>query len=226
LSISHIIFDCDGVLVNSEPLSARADVEIMARFGVRLDEAEFRRRFMGRTFEAMVEELAAKHGATFPADILAIKNQRLAELYRAELQLVRGVRDALETIRGLGLSMSVASNSPRELVRLALQVTGLLPFFRDQITTYEDVPRAKPDPDVFLLAARRNGAKADDCLAVEDSTTGVRAAVDAGCWTLGFTGTHDDGHAHGLRLREIGAEALFSKMMDLPALVGTFILEG
>ena len=225
MSISHIIFDCDGVLVNSEPLSARADVEIMTRFGITLDETEFRRRFMGRTFETMVQELASSYGTTFPDNIVALKNQRLSELYRSELQLVRGVRDALETVRGLGLSMSVASNSPRELVKLALQVTGLLPFFRDQITTYEDVPKGKPEPDVFLLAAKRNGTSADNCLAVEDSVTGVKAAVDAGCWTLGFTGTHDDGHVHGLKLREIGAEALFAKMMDLPALVSTFVVE-
>jgi HAD superfamily hydrolase (TIGR01509 family) len=226
VSISHIIFDCDGVLVNSEPLSARADAELMARFGIKLDESDFRRRFMGKTFEAMVEELSTKHGTVFPENIVALKNQRLSELYRSELQLVRGVRDALETIKGMGLSMSVASNSPRELVKLALQVTGLLPFFRDQITTYEDVPNGKPEPDIFLLAAKRSGSAAEDCLAVEDSTTGVKSAVDAGCWTLGFTGTHDDGHAHGLKLREIGAEALFEKMMDLPELVSTFIHEG
>ena len=225
MSISHIIFDCDGVLVNSEPLSARADVEILSRFGVQLSDAEVRNRFIGRTFEAMIQELSTRNGTAFPDNIVALKNQRLGELYRSELQLVRGVRDALETIRGLGLSMSVASNSPRELVKLALQVTGLLPFFRDKITTYEDVPNGKPAPDIFLLAAKRNGAHAEDCLAVEDSATGVKAAVDAGCWTLGFTGTHDDGHAHGLRLREVGAEALFAKMMDLPALVATFVVE-
>ncbi|MEO6607602.1 MAG: HAD family phosphatase [Aestuariivirga sp.] len=225
MSISHIIFDCDGVLVNSEPLSARADAELMAQFGLKMDEAEFRRQFMGRTFEYMVEELSAKRGTVFPDNIVALKNQRLSELYRSELQLVRGVRDALETIKGLGLSMSVASNSPRELVKLALQVTGLLPFFRDQITTYEDVPNGKPEPDIYLLAAKRSGSTAENCLAVEDSIFGVKAAVDAGCWTLGFTGTHDDGHAHGLKLRDIGAEALFSKMMDLPALVSTFVVE-
>lgn len=226
MSISHIIFDCDGVLVDSEPLSARADVELFNRYGVKMDEADFRRRFMGRTFEAMVQELSTKQGASFPDNIVALKNQRLTELYRSELQLVRGVRDALETIKGLGLSMSVASNSPRELVKIALQVTGLLPFFHDQITTYEDVPNGKPEPDIYLLAAKRSGSIAENCLAVEDSTTGVKSAVDAGCWTLGFTGTHDDGHAHGLKLREIGAEALFAKMMDLPPLVSTFIHEG
>ena len=90
--------------------------------------------------------------------------------------------------------------------------------------SFEDVPAGKPSPDVFLLAARRSNSKADDCLAVEDSLTGVAAAVDAGCWTLGFTGTHADEHLHGQKLRDLGAEAVFAKMQDLPALVSTFVV--
>lgn len=225
MSISHIIFDCDGVLVDSEPLSMRADVEILKRFGVELTEAEAHRRFVGRTFEAMLKEITAQRGTVFPDDLLTDKNKRLAELYRSELQLVRGVRDALESIRNLGLTMSIASNSPKERVKLALQLTGLIGYFKDNIITFEDVPHGKPAPDVFLLAAKKAGVKAEDCIVVEDSITGVTAAVDAGCWTLGFTGTHEDETRHGEKLKDIGAEALFSKMIDLPALVATFVLE-
>jgi HAD superfamily hydrolase (TIGR01509 family) len=136
---------------------------------------------------------------------------------------VRGVRDALEDIRNMGLSMSIASNGPKERVKLALQLTGLLPYFKNAIVTYEDVPQGKPAPDMYLLAAKNAGVKADDCLVVEDSLTGVTAAVDAGCWTLGFTGTYEDQQAHGEKLKDIGAEAIFSKMADLPALVETFV---
>jgi HAD superfamily hydrolase (TIGR01509 family) len=225
VTISHIIFDCDGVLVDSEPLSMRADVEILKRFGIEMTETEAHRRFVGRTFEAMLKELSAQRGTVFPDGLLDAKNKRLAELYRSELKLVRGVRDALESIRNLGLTMSIASNSPRERVKLALQLTGLLGYFKDNIVTFEDVPHGKPAPDVFLLAAKKAGVKAGDCLVVEDSITGVTAAVDAGCWTLGFTGTHDEEDAHGAKLKDIGAEALFGKMADLPALVSTFVLE-
>ncbi len=223
MTISHIIFDCDGVLVDSEPLSMRADVEILKRFGIEMTEAEAHRRFVGRTFEAMLKELSAQRGVVFPEDLLTAKNQRLAELYKSELQLVRGVRDALESIRNLGLTMSIASNSPKERVKLALQLTGLIGYFKDNIVTFEDVPHGKPAPDVFLLAAKKAGVKADHCIVVEDSITGVTAAVDAGCWTLGFTGTHEDEAAHGEKLKDIGAEALFAKMVDLPALVSTFV---
>jgi HAD superfamily hydrolase (TIGR01509 family) len=225
VTISHIIFDCDGVLVDSEPLSMRADVEILKRFGIEMTESEAHRRFVGRTFEAMLKELSAQRGTVFPDGLLAAKNARLAELYRSELQLVRGVRDALESVRNLGLTMSIASNSPKERVKLALQLTGLNGYFKDNIVTFEDVPNGKPAPDVFLLAAKKAGVKADHCIVVEDSMTGVTAAVDAGCWTLGFTGTHDDQEIHGAKLKDIGAEALFSKMVDLPPLVSTFVLE-
>jgi HAD superfamily hydrolase (TIGR01509 family) len=225
VTISHIIFDCDGVLVDSEPLSMRADVEILKRFGIEMTESEAHQRFVGRTFEAMLKELSAQRGTVFPDGLLAAKNARLAELYRSELQLVRGVRDALESVRNLGLTMSIASNSPKERVKLALQLTGLNGYFKDNIVTFEDVPHGKPAPDVFLLAAKKAGVKADHCIVVEDSMTGVTAAVDAGCWTLGFTGTHDDQEIHGAKLKDIGAEALFSKMVDLPPLVSTFVLE-
>ncbi len=225
MTIAHIIFDCDGVLVDSEPLSMRADVEILKRFGIEMTETEAHRRFVGRTFEAMLKELSVQRGIVFPEGLLESKNKRLAELYRSELKLVRGVRDALESIRNLGLTMSIASNSPKERVRLAMQLTGLLGYFKDNIVTFEDVPQGKPAPDVFLLAAKKAGVKAGDCLVVEDSMAGVTAAVDAGCWTLGFTGTHDDENGHGAKLKDIGAEALFSKMADLPALVSTFVLE-
>ena len=223
MSISHIIFDCDGVLVDSEPLSMRADVEILNRAGIKITEAEAHRRFVGTTFQAMIEALEKEHGLKLPANLSDLKNARMNDMYRTELKLVRGVRDALEDIRNMGLSMSIASNGPKDRVKLALQLTGLLPYFKTAIVTYEDVPQGKPAPDMFLLAAKNAGTKADNCLVVEDSVTGVTAAVDAGCWTLGFTGTYEDEVRHGIKLKDIGAEAVFSKMADLSALVETFV---
>jgi HAD superfamily hydrolase (TIGR01509 family) len=223
MSISHIIFDCDGVLVDSEPLSMRADAEVLARAGIKISEAELHKRFVGTTFQDMVTEIEKQHATKLPSNLSDLKNARMYEMYRTELKLVRGVRDALEDIRNMGLSMSIASNGPKERVKLALQLTGLLPYFKNAIVTFEDVPQGKPAPDMYLLAAKNAGVKADDCLVVEDSLTGVTAAVDAGCWTLGFTGTYEDQQAHGEKLKDIGAEAIFSKMADLPALVETFV---
>ena len=223
MSISHIIFDCDGVLVDSEPLSMRADAEILARTGLKISEAELHKRFVGTTFQDMVQSLEREHNTKLPGNLSDLKNARMNELYRSELKLVRGVRDALEDIRNMGLSMSIASNGPKDRVKLALQLTGLLPYFKNAIVTFEDVPQGKPAPDMYLLAAKNAGAKADNCLVVEDSVTGVTAAVDAGCWTLGFTGTYENHVPHGEKLKDIGAEAIFNKMVDLPALVETFV---
>lgn len=223
MSISHIVFDCDGVLVDSEPLSMRADVEILNRAGIKITEAEARRRFVGTTFQDMIKAIEKEHGTKLPENLSDLKNTRMNDMYRTELKLVRGVRDALEDIRNMGLSMSIASNGPNDRVKLALQLTGLLPYFKNAIVTYEDVPQGKPAPDMYLLAAKNAGTKADNCLVVEDSIAGVTAAVDAGCWTLGFTGTYEDQKSHGIKLKEIGAEAIFDKMADLSTLVETFV---
>jgi HAD superfamily hydrolase (TIGR01509 family) len=225
VSITHIIFDCDGVLVDSEPLSMRADAEVLAKYGVVISPEELHRRFVGTTFEAMLVQLSKERGVEFPPELQLEKNRIINEMYHRELKVVRGVRDALDSIKGMGLTMSIASNGPKERVKLALQITGLLHHFKDQIVTYEDVPKGKPDPDVFLLAAKHAKVRPEDCLVVEDSITGVTAAVDAGCWTLGFTGTHEDQEAHAAKLKDIGAEAVFATMGELPGLVSTFIHE-
>ena len=122
MSISHIIFDCDGVLVDSEPLSMRADVEILNRAGIKITEAEAHRRFVGTTFQAMIDALEKEHGLKLPENLSDLKNTRMNDMYRTELKLVRGVRDALEDIRNMGLSMSIASNGPKDRVKLALQI--------------------------------------------------------------------------------------------------------
>jgi HAD superfamily hydrolase (TIGR01509 family) len=225
VSITHIIFDCDGVLVDSEPLSMRADAELLAKYGLKLSAEDLSKRFVGTTFEAMMQALSKERGVEFPADLHEQKNLLMNDLYRRELKVVRGVRDALDSIKGMGLTMSIASNGPKERVKLALQITGLLHHFKDQIVTYEDVPKGKPEPDMFLLAAKLAKVKPEDCLVVEDSITGVTAAVDAGCWTLGFTGTHENQTTHGEKLKDIGAEATFATMGELPSLVSTFIHE-
>lgn len=213
----HLIFDCDGVLVDSEPLSMRIDVEILAEIGVVMSEAEAHARFVGRTFAAMLDEIAGEFGVRFPADASAQKDLRLLALYERELKAVDGVRQALETI---GYHRySVASNSPAERVAAALRITGLTEFFGSRVTTFEHVPRAKPEPDVFIEAARRAGYRPEHCIVIEDSLTGVTAAHRAGCRTLGFTGTHPKPQAHALKLREAGAAQIFHRMAELPNLV-------
>jgi len=219
--IAHLIFDCDGVLVDSEPLSMRLDVAILAEHGVVMDEAEAHRRFVGKTFAAMLAEVEAETGCRFPADASADKDRRLLALFERELAAVAGVDSIL---RQIGREpYSVASNSPRQRVAEALRITGLTPWFGDRITTFEDVTHGKPEPDIFIEAARRAATPPGQCLVVEDSVTGVTAAARAGCRVLGFTGTHHEPELQNRRLRRAGAAAVFGRMEALPGLVSDLL---
>jgi HAD superfamily hydrolase (TIGR01509 family) len=218
----HLIFDCDGVLVDSEPLSMRVDVQILAENGVVMSEAEAHRRFVGRTFSAMLDEISREFGVSFPADASTQKDLRLLELYETDLRVVDGVEAALEALGPQ--HFSVASNSPYERVETALRIARLTRFFGNRITTFEHVARGKPEPDVFIEAARRAGYVPQDCIVVEDSVTGVTAAHRAGCHVLGFTGTHPHPDEQAPKLLKAGAASVFSHMSELPRLVSERIL--
>ena len=218
----HLIFDCDGVLVDSEPLSMRVDVQILAENGVVMSEAEAHRRFVGRTFSAMLDEISREFGVSFPADASSQKDLRLLELYETDLRVVDGVEAALEALGPQ--HFSVASNSPYERVETALRIARLTRFFGNRIITFEHVARGKPEPDVFIEAARRAGYVPQDCIVVEDSVTGVTAAHRAGCHVLGFTGTHPHPDEQAPKLLKAGAASVFSHMGQLPRLVSERIL--
>ena len=218
----HFIFDCDGVLVDSEPLSMRVDVQILRENGVVMSEEEAHRRFVGRTFTAMLDEIQVEHGVNFPADASEQKDLRLLRLYETDLRAVDGVEQALEALGPQ--HFSVASNSPYERVETALRITHLTRFFGNRITTFEHVARGKPEPDVFIEAARRAGYKPEDCIVVEDSITGVTAAHRAGCRVLGFTGTHPHPEEQAPKLVAAGARTTFARMADLPGIASERIL--
>lgn len=218
----HFIFDCDGVLVDSEPLSMRVDVEILAENGIVMSEEEAHRRFVGKTFASMLDDMQREFGMHFPSDASDIKDLRLLELYERELKPVAGVHEALDKL--MPQHFSVASNSPANRVEAALRITHLSRFFGNRITTFEHVARGKPEPDVFIEAARRAGYEPKDCIVVEDSVTGVTAASRAGCVVLGFTGTHPHPDEQGTKLVAAGAAMVFAEMQLLPSLVAEKIL--
>ena len=218
----HVIFDCDGVLVDSEPLSMKIDVEILAENGVVMSEADAHQRFVGKTFAAMLDEIRRDFGVSFPADASEQKDLRLLQLYVRELKVVEGIVPALEAL--MPQHFSVASNSPFDRVEAALRITHLTRFFGNRITTFEHVARGKPEPDVFIEAARRAGYPPGDCIVIEDSVTGVTAAHRAGCRVLGFTGTHPHPQEQAGKLLAAGAATTFRAMRDLPGLVAENIL--
>ena len=213
MGFKHIIFDCDGVLIDSEAISMDIDVALLAECGVVISVDEAHRRFVGLTFEAMISMIEAEHRMALPTDLGERKDVRMMEAYRRSLQPVPGVAEALARIKQ---PKSVGTNGPRSRAVEALQLTGLWGHFNG-MTTFEDVKSGKPAPDVYLLAAKRAGVAPADCVVVEDSATGVRAGVAAGCTVFGFVGTAHDQKAQAHLLTGLGAARIVIAMEELPA---------
>jgi HAD superfamily hydrolase (TIGR01509 family) len=210
--ISHVIFDCDGVLIDSEKISMAVDRALLAENGIHLTEAEMYLRFIGPTFEDMVAGLEREHKKILPPDLSARKDAMMLDLYRRDLKPVPGV---IPMLRKLALPKSIGTNGPRDRALEALRITGLEPFFGERLTTYEDVKYPKPAPDVYQLAARRAGFNPTHCLVVEDSVTGATAALAAGCKVIGFTGVAHDPVAKAKELKELGISHVIHDMGEL-----------
>lgn len=206
-----VIFDCDGVLIDSERLAVKVDVLMLHELGWPLSEAEVIERFVGRSDSDTRADIEAHLGRKLPSDW----GRQLESLYRqafeANLAPVAGVVDALERIM---LPSCVASSGTHEYLRYTLQLTGLYGRFAGRIFSVEDVDRGKPAPDLFLHAAERMGAAPAGCVVVEDSRSGVEAARAAGMRVLAFAG--------GLtpaELLEGPCTVLFEDMAELPGLL-------
>ncbi|MBL0404005.1 HAD family hydrolase [Microvirga aerilata] len=213
-----LIFDCDGVLVDSEGLSCQLDAELLTEFDVPYTAEDVAREFIGVSLKDQVARIEGKHGIRLPADFSERLNRRLFARFETDLEPIEGVREA---ILALPVPRCVASSSVPERIALSLRVTGLSDLF-DHIFSATQVPRGKPAPDLFLHAAAQMGAVAQECVVVEDSTAGVQAAVAAGMQVIGFTGGGHCGPEHGDKLRAAGASVVIDHMTDLPKTVRAF----
>jgi HAD superfamily hydrolase (TIGR01509 family) len=206
-----VIFDCDGVLVDSEPISVRLDVQMLAELGLTMTTEEVIERFVGRSPEVIVEAVEAALGHPPPAGWLERNERELRSRFVAELEPVPGIVEALERI---SLPMCVASSSPPERLRFKLELTGLYDRFAGRIFSASEVANGKPAPDLFLHAARQMGVEPAGCVVVEDSRYGVQAARAAGMEALGYAG--------GLTTAEVLAgprTVVFDDMRSLPELL-------
>jgi HAD superfamily hydrolase (TIGR01509 family) len=216
VSIQHVVFDCDGVLVDSEHLSALAEVELLASFGVTADAHALTHRFIGQTTVQMWRALQAEHGLALPDNFRDWYEGRMTGIYHASLQAVPGIREALA---GLPVPASCASNSSRRMLREKLAITGLAPHFGARVYAADDVTEPKPAPDLYLLAAARAGVDPAACVVVEDSVAGTRSGLAAGMTVLGFTGVHFDPAGAAADLRAAGVAAVFDDMTQLSGLL-------
>jgi len=211
-----IIFDCDGVLVDSEIISNKVDADLFATIGYTISPDQMIRRFIGMTKRSIWQVVAQEHGIAFPEALFAKANAEIVARYETDLRAVPGVADA---IRAVGGARAVASSSELPKLRRALQVTGLLPLFDPAVFSASQVARGKPAPDVFLFAAAECGAAPQDCIVVEDSPAGVQAGLAAGMRVIGFTGGAHSYPGHDARLLSEGAAVVVAHMNHLAATV-------
>ncbi len=179
--IEAVIFDCDGTLVDSERLCFQALVEGLAARGVTVDADALDQQYAGCNLEGVLRELGERHGVELGEAFLASMSAREREIARTELRPIDGVEAVLA---GLTLPRCVASNAPLEKMRFSLGHTGLLPHFGEALHSAYCVQAWKPDPTLFLHAARALGVRPEACVVVEDSVVGATAGVSAGMRTL------------------------------------------
>lgn len=208
-----IIFDCDGVLVDSEPLSNRVIAEIMTETGIPMTTDEAIQLFAGGSLQRVSDFVLAKTGMPLRNGLEAAYRERSYALFQKELQPIPGVRDVLENI---AFAKCVASNGPLYKMKLNLEITGLSAYFGEHLFSAYEVGYWKPDPRLFLHAAEKMGYPPDKCIVIEDSVHGVQAARSAGMNVLGFSQSDHNG-----KLKTEGIPT-FHSMAELTAILNDF----
>lgn len=212
-----VIFDCDGVLVDSEPLAMRVLLEAIAECGLQIDPERAYDLFLGRSLAGITATLRSDFAVDLDDAALERMRLKLYAAFRAELRPLEGIGQALDRLE---TAFCVASSSQPERVRLSLEVTGLLARFEPNIFSATMVAFGKPAPDLFIHAAHRMGARPRDCVVVEDSPAGIEAARRAGMRVLCFTGaSHAGAPGHRAALARLEPDAMFDNMSDLPDLL-------
>jgi HAD superfamily hydrolase (TIGR01509 family) len=211
-----VIFDCDGVLVDSEPIANASFSRALKAHGLDWTVAETMRRLMGRSLKSCVEICEAEIGRKLPDDFVEKMQAVTYQNFRdAPLAPVAGVKEAVLALQKAGLATCVASSGAPEKMRFTLGLTGLWDLFDGRIFSSSEVPRGKPFPDLFLHAAIGMNTQPFDCTVVEDSVPGIQAARSAGMRALAYAGAP---YADRAALAAAGGE-LFDDMKSLPDLV-------
>lgn len=211
-----LIFDCDGVLVDSEHLACAALADVMTTLGHAMTVDEAMRAFAGRSLKDVLARAERLLSRPIPKDLGEQAAVQLMARFRRELQAVAGVKEA---IAALPYRRCVASSSDPGRLTLSLDVTGLSALFGNNVFSAVEVANGKPAPDLFLLAARRLGEDPSSCIVIEDSVLGVEAAGAAGMAAIGFAGASHANRGLAERLVAAGAEPVIHSMANLPAAV-------
>jgi HAD superfamily hydrolase (TIGR01509 family) len=217
MTVALVIFDCDGVLIESERLAVELDVQMLAEIGWQLSREEIIERFMGRSYQHMMAEIAGFLGHPVPPEWIARWDQAYQDLLAAELEPVEGVADALDALHGAGYQTCVASSSGHPQLEANLSTAQLYERLRGRIFSATEVANGKPAPDLFLHAAATMGFAPSRCVVVEDSRYGVQAGRAAGMPVLAFAA----GQMTPLKALEGPGTTIFHDMADLPGLIAS-----
>lgn len=213
-----VIFDCDGVLVDSEILSAQVDCEILSEYGYEITAAELAHRYAGLTTDRIFELAGEALGRTIPPAAIRRAEVETDRRLGAEVVGLPGVHEMLDLLDG---PRCICSNSRSERLRITLTKARLWDRFRPYVYSARDVGegRGKPAPDVFLHAAATLDADPDETVVIEDSVAGVTGAVAAGMRVIGFTGASHSWPGHGEALMDAGALTVVRRLAEVPATI-------
>jgi HAD superfamily hydrolase (TIGR01509 family) len=215
-----ILFDCDGVLVDSEPITNGVLRDMLAERGWALSPAECMRLFIGKAVKDEAARIERHTGQPVTDAWLAAFRERRNERLTAELQPIRGALQAVQTVHErFGGRIACCSGADLYKVQLQLAKCGLMPYFEGRVFSGHDMPRSKPAPDVYLAAIAQLGVRAERCAVVEDTVTGVTAGVAAGATVFGYS-PPEAGHDAPAALRAAGVAQVFTDMAGLPSLLG------
>lgn len=215
-----IIFDFDGVLVDSEVLACQSVVETLVESGFDATMDEIHEKYTGISTAGMMKMMEEEYGRPLPDDFTTRMRARARALFRTNLPPIPHIQTALDDIT---VRKCIASSSTMDGILYKLQATGLNGYFPPpNIFNAEMVQNGKPAPDLFLHAAARMNAVPEQCIVIEDSVAGVTAAVAAGMPVLGFTGGSHIRTGHDAKLREVGATDIFGDMRALPEMLARF----
>ena len=209
-----VVFDCDGVLVDSEPVANRTLGEQLRELGLDLTQEQIFQNFVGYSLPQCMRVIEGMLGGAPPENFLRDLQARTFAAFKTELQAMPGIEQVLDALDAVGVQYGVASSGDHEKMNTTLGITGLLPRVAGRIFSVTQVTRGKPAPDVYLFAARQLGVEPSACVVVEDTPPGVQAGVAAGMTVFGFC-AHTPEH----KLKAAGAHRTFADMRRLPELV-------
>ena len=218
-----VIFDCDGVLINTEEIASAACVEALAELGMCLSLHQYAARYSGRPVADAWLQVEADHGAPLPQGFRERVDAQVLKRFSELLEPIDGVA---ELVASLQTAKCVASSTQLPLLHQNLTQAGLAQYFPSAIFSASQVRRGKPAPDVFLFAASQMGADPAHCLVVEDSAAGVQAARRAGMSVIGFSGGGHTAHDHAERLQAAGAFSVIKSMHELSAHLPPLLRDG